>query len=306
MSLAVLIPTFRRNASLERALNSVFAQSRTPERIVVADNSPEGAARALVESLQGLSPCPLVYVHAEQPGVANARNAGFEACAGVDRIAQLDDDESAEPSWLEALDQVAQTTKAAVVFGPVTPVAEGAGAVRTAWLRRLYARLPDLQDGETQKPWGCGNSLINTQAGAFPSPLFDPAANETGGEDDRLFSKLAQKGARFAWSNGAKVTEHVDPRRGSWTALARRAFAFGQGPTQEAAERKAWAAVALWMAVGAAQLVAFGLLSAPARLVGKDQCAAMIDRTVQGAGKLFWFDQLAPRFYGAALAKSSS
>lgn len=306
MTLAVLIPTFRRNASLERALKSVFGQSRTPDRIIVADNSPEGGARDLVAGLQAEAPCPLLYVHAAQPGVANARNAGFAACADMDRIAQLDDDESAEPGWLAALEQVADATGAVVVFGPVRPEAEGAGVVRTAWLRRLYARLPDLPDGAIEKPFGCGNSLIDRRACSLPSPPFDPAANETGGEDDRLFSILAQSGARFAWASEAQVTEHVDPRRGAWRALARRAFAFGQGPSQDAAERRAWSAVAIWMTIGALQAVLFGLLIAPARLFGPAACAAVIDKAVQGAGKLFWFDRFAPRFYGAALAKSSS
>ncbi|MCR9128356.1 MAG: glycosyltransferase [Alphaproteobacteria bacterium] len=305
MTLAVLIPTFRRNASLERALKSVFSQTLTPDRIVVADNSPEGGARDVIAALEAEAPCPLVYVHACQPGVANARNAGFAACANMDRIAQLDDDESAYPGWLAALAAVADATGAAVVFGPVDPEAEGAGIARTAWLRRLYARLPELPDGVTTKPWGCGNSLIDQRAGKLPSPPFDPAANETGGEDDRLFSILARSRARFAWANAARVTEHVDPRRGSWNALARRAFAFGQGPSQDAAERKAWAEVAVWMGIGALQAVLFGLLIAPARLVGPDPCAAAIDKAVQGAGKLFWFDRFAPRFYGAALAKTS-
>jgi glycosyltransferase involved in cell wall biosynthesis len=306
MTLAVLIPTFRRNASLARAVKSVFAQSRTPDRIIVADNSPEGGARDLVAGLQAESPCPLLYVHASQPGVANARNAGFAACADMDRIAQLDDDESAEPGWLAALEAVADETGATVVFGPVRPEAEGAGVVRTAWLRRLYARLPVLTDGMIEKPFGCGNSLIDMRACTLPSPPFDPAANETGGEDDRLFSLLARNRARFAWSSEARVTEHVDPRRGAWRALARRAFAFGQGPSQEAVERKAWAAAAAWMGIGALQAVVFGLLIAPARLGGAELCAATIDKAVQGAGKLVWFDRFAPRFYGAALAKSSS
>jgi succinoglycan biosynthesis protein ExoM len=303
MTLAVLIPTFRRNRSLERAVRSVFEQSRTPDYIVVADNSPEGGARELIAALGHEAPCPLVYVHAPEPGVANARNAGFAACSDADRIAQLDDDESADPDWLNALERVADETAASVVFGPVQPDAEGAGAVRTAWLRRLYARQPQLADGLIEKPWGCGNSLITRAACPLPSPPFDPAANETGGEDDRLFSSLAQNGARFAWSNAAEVTEHVDPERGSWAALARRALAFGQGPSQDAAERKSWLGVAAWMAIGAVQAVVFGLLIAPARLVSAELCATCVDRTVQGSGKLVWFDRFAPRFYGAALLK---
>ena len=305
MTIAVLIPTFRRNESLWRALKSVFAQTRRPHRIVVADNAPEAGARDLVDALRRDAPCPLVYVHAAQPGVANARNAGFAACEGLARIAQLDDDESADPAWLAGLEAVADATGAAVVFGPVSAEAAGAGAIRTAWLRRLYARLPRLADGLTDKPWGCGNSLIDRTRARLPDPPFDPAANETGGEDDRLFSILQADGVRFAWAGAARVVEHVDARRGAWTALIRRAFAFGQGPSQDAAAGKRWIRLGAWMGVGALQAAVFTVLAAPARLAGAPACAACLDKAVQGAGKMLWFDRFAPRFYGAALARDA-
>lgn len=303
MSLAVLIPTFRRNDSLRRALESVFAQSRLPDRIVVADNAPEAGAKSLVDALLAAAPCPVTYVHAEHPGVANARNAGFAACADMDRIAQLDDDESAATRWLEALETVADATGAGVVFGPVRPQASGAGPVRTAWLRRLYARLPDLDDGVIDKPWGCGNSLIDLRIAPLPDPPFDQAANEIGGEDDLLFARLKAAGVTFAWANGAEVIEHVEAGRGRWAALARRAFAFGQGPSQDAVASGRPVKVAGWMAVGAIQATIFAAASPAARLFGPAPCAACIDRAVQGAGKLIWIDRFAPRFYGAALAE---
>lgn len=306
MTLAVLIPTFRRNESLRRALESVFAQTLTPDRIVVADNSPEGGARDVVMSLQAHAPCPLVYVHATTPGVASARNAGFAACEGMRQIAQLDDDESAAPGWLAALAAIASKTGASVAFGPVEPHAEDSGAVRSAWLRRLYARQPELDDGLIEKPWGCGNSFVDLMMSPLPDPPFDPEADETGGEDDRLFSHLGRQGALFAWASEARVIEHVGPDRGAWRAMARRAFAFGQGPSQDAVQRKDWAALLVWMAIGIAQAVGFGALIAPARLLGPGACAACIDRAVQGAGKAMWCDQFAPRFYGAALVRRSS
>lgn len=306
MTIAVLIPTFRRNESMKRALESVFVQTRTPDLIVVADNTPEAGARDLVDGLRAFAPCPLLYVHAAQPGVATARNAGFKACEEYARIAQLDDDESASPHWLAALEAIADAAQAAVVFGPVSAQANGAGAIRTAWLRRLYARMPRLEDGLTDKPWGCGNSLIDRTRAQLPDPPFDHAANETGGEDDRLFSLLDIQGARFAWAGSALVIEHVDERRGAWTSLIRRAFSFGQGPSQDAVVRKDWIRLAAWMGIGAAQLTVFAALAAPARLIGAEACAACLDKAVQGAGKMVWLDRFAPRFYGAALAKETA
>jgi glycosyltransferase involved in cell wall biosynthesis len=301
MSLTVLIPTFRRPDSLARALESVFVQDLTPDEIVIADNDPDGSASTVVAALRTNAPCPLVYVHAREPGVANARNAGFAAASGY-RIAQLDDDESAPPGWLAALEAVREDTGAHVVFGPVRPEAYPgqASAFAAAWIRRLYAREPELADGITDTPWGCGNSLIDRATASLPDPVFDPRANETGGEDDLLFSHMARAGAVFAWASRAGVTEHVEDDRLMLIHLARRALAFGQGPSQTAAHEGRPLAVAGWMMVGAAQMLACGALAAPAALLSSATAAALADKAVQGAGKLVWFDFAAPRFYGRA------
>lgn len=306
MKIGVLIPTFRRHAALERALESVLNQSRLPQKIVVADNAPEGCAQALVERLGKRAPCPVTYVHIPEPGVANARNGGFAACDGLDYVAQLDDDESADPGWIAALECAANQTGAQVVFGPVIANSEGAGPVRSAWLNRLYARTPEHSDGLITKPYGCGNSLIALNGADLPNPVFDSAANEIGGEDDRLFSIMKQTGARFAWASEAKVVEHIEAGRGHWSALFRRAFAFGQGPSQDAAANKEMLRLAFWILIGAGQAVVFGLAALLGRLVSADLCAAFVDRSVQGLGKVFWMDRFAPRFYGAALQSRTS
>ncbi|XBQ15679.1 MAG: glycosyltransferase family A protein [Oceanicaulis sp.] len=306
MSLTVLIPTFRRPDSLKRALESVFNQTRTPDEIVVADNAPEASARGVVEALAVHAPCPLAYVHAPEPGVANARNAGFAAAAG-DLVAQLDDDESASPGWLAALDDARRETGADVVFGPVSAEApDHASALVKAYAGRLYDRRPAFETGEIGKPFGCGNSLIDRTRLALPDPVFDPALNETGGEDDRLFTALANAGAVFAWAAEAEVVEHVEGARANWSHLLKRSFAYGQGPSQTAAHLGRPLGVAGWMIVGAAQLAIYGALAAPARLAGAGACAAMIDRAAQGAGKLVWFDLAAPRFYGVARLERSA
>ena len=297
---SVLVPTFRRPDSLVRALDSLARQTRAPDEIIVADNAPEAGARRAVESFAGRAPCPVVYVHAANPGVANARNTGFAAARHA-LIAQLDDDESAGPDWLAQLLAMREATGAAVVFGPVrSEPPAGTGGVRRAWIARLYAREPAIEAGLTVKPFGCGNSLIDWEAASLPLPPFDARANETGGEDDRLFATLGATGARFAWAPEAWVIEHVEAGRASWRHLARRSFAFGQGPSQTAASLGRVHETAAWMGIGLAQAVVFSALAAPALLAGVAHAAACLDRACQGLGKLIWADSLAPRFYGAA------
>ena len=254
--------------------------------------------------LKAEAPCPLVYVQAREPGVSNARNAGFAGARGR-FIAQLDDDESASPFWLEALLDTQERLDASVVFGPVTADAEAVDTVAGAWLRRLYSRKGPAKDQHLDKPYGCGNSLIDRAAAALPEPVFDPAANRTGGEDDILFEHLSRKGAVFAWSAGAHAIEHVEGARARLTHMARRSFAFGQGAAQACAHdgRRDWVRTLIWMGVGAAQLAVFGLAAAPARALDANACAVCIDKAVQGAGKLVWIDAAAPRLYGAAPAR---
>lgn len=303
MSVSVLIPTFRRPDGLARALESVFAQTRLPDEIVVVDNAPDGCAKQAVYALAEKSPTALIYVHEPCPGVANARNAGFAVAKGR-HIAQLDDDESAAPGWLASLMQTREQLDTPVVFGPVTAEAGQGGRLRRAYMTRLYSRLGPERDRRIDKPFGCGNSLIDRVLAPLPALPFDPSTNETGGEDDLLFAHLAASGTTFGWSAGAQVIEHVGPARARWRYLMARSFAYGQGPSQAciAGERVRPIRLAAWMGIGAAQLAVFGLAAGPARLAGAHRSAACIDKAVQGAGKLFWMDAFEPRFYGAAHA----
>jgi succinoglycan biosynthesis protein ExoM len=102
--IAVLIPTLARPESLTRALRSVFAQDRCDliREIVVADNAPDASARRTVEALRSCAPVPIIYVHAQPPGVATARNAGL-AATDAPYVAFLDDDEEAQANWLSDL-----------------------------------------------------------------------------------------------------------------------------------------------------------------------------------------------------------
>lgn len=303
MSVSVLIPTFRRPDGLARALESVFAQTSLPDEIVVVDNAPEGGAKAVVDALVSRAPARLIHIHEPAPGVANARNAGFAAAKGR-FIAQLDDDESASPGWLSALMATRESLRTPVVFGPVRAEAPESGALRQAYMARLYARRGPAEDQVLDKPWGCGNSLIDRARAPLPALPFDPSTNETGGEDDLLFARLAEAGVYFGWSAKAEVIEHVDERRANWRYLMARSFAYGQGPSQNCIKGGRIRPVRLgaWMAIGAGQLAAYGLAAGPARVFGAKPCAAMIDKAVQGAGKLIWMERFEPRFYGAAHA----
>lgn len=303
--ITVLIPTFRRPDSLEIALRSVLAQddlAALVEEIAVVDNDPQGSARATVERLRQ-DGCPILYVHAPEPGVSNARNAGL-AATHAPLVAFLDDDEEAPRHWLAGLHAAHSDFAADVTFGPVRGRADAAGGWKRAYLERFFSREGPAESGLIDTAYGCGNSMM-TRATALVGPApFDVRANETGGEDDRLFEALQAEGRRFAWAADAWVWEHAPQSRQTARYALARAFGYGQTPAQIAARAHDWPSVAKWMAVGAVQAVMFGLAALALAPLGLERALPFADRAARGLGKLVWFKTL--RFYGRAGAKAKS
>lgn len=298
---AVVIPTLRRPESLTRALRTVFAQTGLDPHaveVVVVDNDPAGTAAAPVDLLRAESPFPLTYVTAPKPGVATARNAGLAATAAP-LIAFLDDDQEAEPGWLAALLSAQAATGADVVFGPIRGVAEGAPDWARAHLDAFFGREGPDEDRLIDKPWGCGNALlVRATALSGPAP-FDVAADQLGGEDDALFARVKASGGRFGWAARAWVSELAPPHRATMDYALRRAFAYGQGPSQEARARGDWAGVLKWMAVGLVQTALWSLASLGLWLLRRPSRARAMDKAARGLGKVLWAPVFEPRFYGA-------
>jgi hypothetical protein len=306
---AVILPTYRRPDSLERALRSVLAQdglSALAAEIAVVDNDPDGSARAAVARLQqeGAAPLPVpvLYVQAHEPGVSNARNAGLAATAAP-LVAFIDDDEEAPPHWLAALHAAHTRLGVDVAFGPVRGRADAAAAWKRTYLERFFSREGSADTGVTDQVYGCGNTMM-TRAAALRGPApFDVAANQTGGEDDRLFAKLRAEGRRFGWAAEAWLWEHAPANRLSARYALGRAFAFGQSPSQISARARQWGSVARWMAIGAAQATVFGALALVLAPFSPARALPQADKAMRGLGKLIWFKTL--RFYGGAAAPSS-
>ncbi len=302
---AVIIPTLRRPDSLERALRSLFVQTRVADRIreiVVADNDPQGSARERVEHLRAHSPWPLIYRHVPRPGVATARNAAL-AATDAPLIAFLDDDEAAEPSWLANLMKAHEAFGADVTFSPIRGRAPDAPAWVKPYLERFFGREGPAESGLIDHSYGCGASLM-TRATALPGPApFDVSADQSGGEDDALFAALTARGGRFGWAADAWVEEFAPPHRATLRYALTRAFAYGQGPSQTAAKDRNWVAVARWMIVGAGQATVFGAAALMMTLVGHSRRAFLMDRAARGLGKVAWMPGLEPRFYGASELK---
>jgi succinoglycan biosynthesis protein ExoM len=287
----VLIPTLRRPDQLTRALRSVFRQTGAAElirSIVVVDNSPEGSAADAVEALRPAAPVPLVLVHEPRAGIANARNAGL-AVSAAPLVAFIDDDEEAPPGWLAVLRKTHLQLGSAVTFGPVKGVAPDAPPEHRAYLDRFFSRLDEWETGLIPIYYGCGNSMM-TRALALAAPgPFDLTANFTGGEDDRLFSKLRQSGLTFGWAGDAWVWEYAPAHRANLGYALKRAFCYGQSPSSDCMRRGDWAGVARNMAIGMGQAGVYGAVTLAMALIGrKAEAVTFLDKTVRGLGKVCW------------------
>lgn len=96
-SVSVIIPTFDRARVLPRALDSVLAQTRPADEVIVVD---DGSTDGTAELIRARYP-QVRLIEQSNSGVSAARNRGIEQATG-DWIALLDSDDRWLPTKLEA------------------------------------------------------------------------------------------------------------------------------------------------------------------------------------------------------------
>lgn len=297
---SIIVPTFRRPDGLKTALNSLMEQSANglAMEIIVADNDPKGSARNYVEKFAKTAQIKTHYLHVPEPGVSNARNAALKAAKGR-YLAFLDDDQDAGENWLETLLELAIRYDAGLCFVPTHARIPGQSRYDT-YLVDFFSRFgPDLEEGIVDDFFGCGNSLLDTHVCRLPSPPFSLEMNETGGEDDLLFSEIQSQGVRFAWSNKAIAYEDIRPHRATPEYIKIRSFANGQGPSQASADAGSKIGIVKWMAVGVMQYMMYKPLAVLTKLLGRPSYIHYLAKSAEAAGKVMWFDGFTPKLYGA-------
>ena len=271
-SISIILPTFRRLDGIKIALKSLEKQktSLLDFEVIVVDNDPDASAQNFVRKFASKSPLNIQYLHDQSPGVANARNTALKAAKGR-YLAFLDDDQEALGNWLQNLIDTSLTYNAALVFGPCMAQIKRKSKYH-AYYESFFSRIGEgLDTGLIEDVFGCGNSLIDTHLCRLPSPAFDVSMNETGGEDDLLFATLQAQNIKIAWSNKAKVYEHVPESRTTPKYIKTRSFAFGQSPTEQCAESvpRDYVGISKWMLIGALQSCVYGTLTFLTKLLGR-------------------------------------
>jgi len=214
----VAVCTFRRNeqlAALVRRIDSLVP-TEVPDGtvgITIVDDSPEGGAAAVIDSLRSAVSLELEYHHTAAANIAVARNRAIEASmARGEFVACLDDDCVPEPGWLRELLRVAHTREADIVVGHrIFFAPEGA----PRWLsdepfldeNAMYADESVPISGNT------ANVLIRGAWLAASGVRFRNDLGTVGGEDMVFFADAASVGANVRFAAGSVSKEPCDGRR---------------------------------------------------------------------------------------------
>ncbi|WP_287173112.1 glycosyltransferase, partial [Mesorhizobium sp.] len=173
-----------------------------------------GAKAALPLFERGDIPGMVIVAH--ERGNCSAYNAGWQTAIlhfpDFSHLLVIDDDEIADPQWLERMCQAAETLGADIVGGPQMPVF--ADAAHASWAEHPVFAPPYRQTGRVPALYSSGNLLVGRNVlTAMGPPFLDLKFNFMGGGDSDFLSRAAQTGFVLGWCAEAQVHETVPARR---------------------------------------------------------------------------------------------
>ncbi len=232
-----------------------------PVRIIVADDSADGAARRIIDE-SGPWRLPIDVCQVGARNIATARNACVDR-AQSRFVAFVDDDEWVDRDWLTRIHAAAIRYNADAVFGSVDAIYSPA---TPPWLKRvgLFRKRPGDTGARVSTGATC-NALVRLDTIRRLHLRFDEAFGRTGGEDTDFFCRLATAGGALVACSDAIVYEEVPAERLEIAHLRQRYTRGGhtyarimlahQGPAQRVAFYAA--TIAKMLATGAISLMAW-------------------------------------------------
>jgi glycosyltransferase involved in cell wall biosynthesis len=198
MKVSVIVPVRDEEDSIRELLDSLLAQTRPPDEIVITDGGSVDATPQIIESYkqQGL-PVTLIRAGAALPGRGRnlaAAAAKFEWLAFTDGGIRLAKD------WLEALvDKAGEDDSIDIVYGSVEPVTD---TFFTECAAIAYVPPPQPQENVIARPRFIASSLLRREAWAkvkgFPENLRSA-------EDLLFMDRLEKAGYRAVYEPRALV-----------------------------------------------------------------------------------------------------
>lgn len=220
IELVVTIPTYKRPEQLIFTLQSLINQTSDIKfAVIVMDNHEDAEGAKSAQDFMSSSSLEGLVILAHDRGNCHAYNAGWKTALvefkNFQYLAVIDDDEAADPLWLEELVKTAKTYKTDIVGGPQIQQFQTEAA--DVW-KRHPVFLPHYETtGPVPILYSSGNVLISRHVlDHMPSPHLDPLFNFIGGGDSDFYSRCKLEGFTFAWCDTAPVLEDVPSQRATF------------------------------------------------------------------------------------------
>lgn len=221
MNITVILCTYNRSRSLEKALDSAARLQLPPSiswEILVVDNNSKDQTRSVIESFCKKYPGHFRYLFEACPGKSHALNAGLRETQ-ADLVAFMDDDVTVEPDWLAELTDCLQSRQHAGSGGRILPVWTGP---RPNWLPLgdRYGLAPlamfDLGPEPAQlneSPFGTNMAFkreVFEKYGVFRTDLGPRPDSEIRNEDTEFGQRILCAGESL-WYVPSAVVHHAVP-----------------------------------------------------------------------------------------------
>ncbi|WP_424980009.1 glycosyltransferase family 2 protein [Leisingera sp. S232] len=288
---AIAVCTYARQADLEKlllSLQDLQVHACIELRLIVVDNDSGRSAEPLVTAFQSRLPWTVDYVHEPQAGIPFARNRALRAASGDDYLAFVDDDETVDPLWLNALMDAARKTGAAFVQGPLTMTVEDARD--RWWLQSGFFRQKRFSDLSPRQESWTNNVLIDLAFVAKHNCCFDAALQFDGGSDTLFFQDIVAAGGEGRFAAHAMVYEIQKKSRLTWKWATLRQYRYGITRANTVLLRKPRGYAGLYCGLRGTAMVGLGVVALSRGLVrGRAGLADGIALIARGAGVISGF-----------------
>ncbi|MBN9044311.1 MAG: glycosyltransferase [Rhizobiales bacterium] len=218
IEVVVTLPTFRRPEHLIRTLDTLNAQitSRRFAVVVIENEAEEKAGAKVAAPLFEAGKYSGMLIVESHRGNCNAYNAGWLMAMTFfpkfKYVIVIDDDELADPAWIENMTATAERFGVSLVGGPQYPIFEKPGSEK--WAKHPVFLPHYDRTGPVPVIYSSGNLLIARPVlEAIGYPFMDLKFNFTGGGDSDFISRSMGKGFKVAWCQEGIVRETVPARR---------------------------------------------------------------------------------------------
>lgn len=117
MNVSVLVPSYNHAPFVEQTLRSIFAQTASPEKLIVIDDGSKDESAEIIERVLQDCPFKAEFIRRENRGLSATLNEGFSK-AGSDFFAYLGSDDIWLPDFLERRIKLLESRpKAVLAFG---------------------------------------------------------------------------------------------------------------------------------------------------------------------------------------------